>query len=64
MTDVSTLPTLSAVRTMPASDIFQVPKISGKLFERGPNHQSSDWVPIRLIASVAISPRIVKLGLS
>ena len=62
--DVSTLPTLSAVKTIPGSEIFQVPKISGRLFDRGPNHHIRPCVPIRLIASVAINPRIVKLGLS
>jgi hypothetical protein len=62
--EVTTLPILSAEKTAPKTDTDQSPKISGRFFDRGPNHHSKNCVPIRLIASVAIKPRIATFGLS
>ena len=57
-------PILSEVMTTPRISTFQKPNRAGRLLERGPKYQSRAWLPIRLIASVAIMPRTVKFGLS
>src|SRR5262249_48152723 len=60
----SEAPSLSEVTITPEISAFQLPKRRGSDFERGPKYQSSAWFPARLIASVAISARSVKFGLS
>ena len=55
-TDVAEL-VRSQTITPKISDVPVAEQLAAGILARGPNHQSSAWLPTRLIASVAISAR-------
>ena len=63
-TEQTTMPILSAVSVMSKNFTFHRPNMSGSDFEVGPKIIRNNWLPIRLIARVAIMPLEVKAGLS
>ena len=64
VTEQTTMPIFSAVSVMSKNFSFHRPNMSGSDFEVGPKTIRNTWLPIRLIAKVAIMPLEVKAGLS